>query len=280
MKSFKGKVAAITGAGSGMGRTLSLELARRGCHLALSDVNVKGLEETAASARAFGTKVTHARVDVANRAEMYAWADQAAADHGKVNLIFNNAGVALSSPLETVTQADFEWIVNINFWGVVYGTQAFLPYLKKTGDGHIVNTSSLFGLMGAPGTGTYCATKFAVRGYTESLRMELDMMRYGVSATCVHPGGIRTAINRDSRIGENVDKLLGHSGEEVRERFEKMLNTTTAERAALIILRAVERNARRVAVGPDAKAMDLIIRLLGSWYQPLVAWNTKKMLGR
>ncbi len=280
MKSFKGKVAAITGAGSGMGRTLSLELARRGCHLALSDVNVKGLEETAASARAFGTKVTHARVDVANRAEMYAWADQSAADHGKVNLIFNNAGVALSSPLETVTQADFEWIVNINFWGVVYGTQAFLPYLKKTGDGHIVNTSSLFGLMGAPGTGTYCATKFAVRGYTESLRMELDMMRYGVSATCVHPGGIRTAINRDSRIGENVDKLLGHSGEEVRERFEKMLNTTTAERAALIILRAVERNARRVAMGPDAKAMDLIIRLLGSWYQPLVAWNTKKMLGR
>ena len=278
MKDFNNKVAAITGAASGMGRELAVELASRGCGLSLSDVNVAGLEETAALARAKGVKVTTAKLDVSNRDAVYAWAEQTAKDHGKVNLVFNNAGVALNAPLETISQKDFEWIVGINFWGVVYGSQAFMPHLKASGEGHIINTSSLFGLIGTPGTGAYSATKFAVRGYTESLRIELDMMDCGVSATCVHPGGIRTAINDNARIGDGVEKLMGVSADRARERFDKMLNTTSANKAALIILKAVEKNSRRVVVGPDAKAMDAVVRLLGSAYQPLVSANTKRML--
>lgn len=239
MKDFNNKVAAITGAASGMGRELALELAARGCALSLSDVNVTGLEETASTTRAKGVKVTTARLDVSNRDAVYAWAEQTAKDHGKVNLVFNNAGVALNAPLETISQKDFEWIVGINFWGVVYGSQAFLPHLKAAGEGHIVNTSSLFGLIGTPGTGAYSATKFAVRGYTESLRIELDMMDCGVSATCVHPGGIRTAINNNARVGDGVEKLMGVSADAAREKFDKLLNTTSANKAALIILKAV-----------------------------------------
>jgi short-subunit dehydrogenase len=161
---------------------------------------------------------------------------------------------------------------------VVYGSQAFLPHLKKSGDGHIINTSSLFGLIGTPGTGCYSATKFAVRGYTESLRIELDIMKYGVSATCVHPGGIRTEINRQARTDAHVQKLMGVTAEQARDRFDKLLNTTSAEKAARIIIGAVERNARRVVVGPDAKAMDILVRILGSWYQPLISWNMRKLL--
>ncbi|MDP3294802.1 MAG: SDR family NAD(P)-dependent oxidoreductase [Nevskia sp.] len=278
MKSFANKVAAITGAASGMGRELALELAAKGCALSLSDVNTKGLEETAKLAKAKGVKVTTAKLDVASRDAVYAWAEQTAKDHGGVNLIFNNAGVALNAPLDSISQKDFEWIVDINFWGVVYGSQAFLPYLKASGDGHIINTSSLFGLIGTPGTGAYSATKFAVRGYTESLRIELDMMSCGVSATCVHPGGIRTEINRSARIAEGTEKLFGVSGEKARDKFDKLLNTTSANKAARIILRAVENNSRRVVVGPDAKFMDILVRLLGSAYQPLIAANTKRML--
>ena len=280
MKNFQGKVAAITGAASGMGRTLALELARRGCHLSLSDVNEKGLAETAAMASKLGVKVTTAKVNVADREAMVAWADQTAREHGKVNLIFNNAGVALGAFVETVKPEDFEWIMGINFWGVVWGTQAFLPHLKKSGEGHIVNTSSLFGLLSVPTQGTYNASKFAVRGYTEALRQELDMARCGVSATCVHPGGIRTNIARTAKMDESMDKATGGKSEEARAKFDKLLNATTAESAALQILRAVEGNQRRVLVGLDAKFLDKLVRVLGSWYQPLITLFAKKgMLG-
>ncbi|MBK6637893.1 MAG: SDR family NAD(P)-dependent oxidoreductase [Rhodocyclaceae bacterium] len=280
MKDFKDKVAAITGAASGMGRTLALELARRGCHLALSDVNQTGLTETAKMAKKLGVKVTTTKLDVANREAVFAWADKVVADHGTVNLLFNNAGVAHGAFLETVKPADFEWIMGINFWGVVSGTQAFLPHLKESGEGHIVNISSLFGLMALPTQGTYNVSKFAVRGYTEALRQELDMMDFGVSATCVHPGGIRTNIARDARLDKSIHEKTGQDTEVTRRRFDKALNTTTAESAALQILRAVERNERRVLVGPDAKVMDLVVRVLGSWYQPLITMLSKKTMGR
>jgi len=280
MKDFKNKVAAITGAASGMGRTLALELARRGCHLSLSDVNEKGLSETAAMAGKLGVKVTTAKVNVADRDAMFAWADQTARDHGKVNLIFNNAGVALGAFVETVKPEDFEWIMGINFWGVVWGTQAFLPHLKKAGEGHVINTSSLFGLLSVPTQGTYNASKFAVRGFTEALRQELDMARCGVSATCVHPGGIRTNIARAAKMDESMHKATGGKTEEARAKFDKLLNATTAESAALQILRAVEGNQRRVLVGLDAKFLDKLVRVLGSWYQPLITLFAKKgMLG-
>ena len=277
MKDFKNKVAAITGAASGMGRTLAVELARRGCHLALSDVNEAELVKTAELAGRHGVKVTLTRLDVADKAAVFAWADQVARDHGKVNLVFNNAGVALTAPLEHVKLSDFEWIMGINFWGVVYGTQAFLPHLKASGDGHIVNTSSLFGLMSVPTQGCYNATKFAVRGYTEALRMELEMEGACVSATCVHPGGIATNIALAGKVDPVMEKLTGVSEEQQKRRANKMINTTTADSAALQILRAVEKNARRVLVGPDAKFLDKVVRLLGASYQVLVMRQLSKM---
>ena len=278
MKNFQNKVAAITGAASGMGRTLALELARRGCHLSLSDVNEAGLAETAAMASKLGVKVTTAKLNVADREAMNAWADQTARDHGKVNLIFNNAGVALGAFVETVKPEDFQWIMGINFWGVVWGTQAFLPHLKRAGEGHVVNTSSLFGLLASPTQGTYNSSKFAVRGFTEALRQELDMANCGVSATCVHPGGIRTNIARTAKMDESMERATGGQSEAARSRFDKMLNVTTAESAARQILKAVEGNQRRVLVGPDAKLMDLVVRLLGSWYQPGSVWLSSKLM--
>lgn len=279
MKDFKDKVAAVTGAASGMGRTLALELGRRGCHLALSDVNDTELVKTAELAGQFGVRVTVTRLDVANREAVFAWAEQVVRDHGKVNLVFNNAGVSLTVPLETVKQSDFDWIMGINFWGVVYGTQAFLPHLKASGEGHVVNTSSLFGLMAVPGQGTYNASKFAVRGYTEALRMELDLENCGVSATCVHPGGIKTNIAMAGKVDDSMRKLTGVDAETQKRRANKAINVTTAEDAALQILSAVEKNQRRVLVGPDARFLDKLIRLLGSWYQPVVMRQLRKMNG-
>ena len=279
MKSFKDKVAAITGAASGMGRTLAIELARRGCHLSLSDVNDAELVKTAELAGQHGVRVTITKLDVADRDAVFAWADKTVQDHGKVNLIFNNAGVSLTVPLDSVKQRDFEWIMGINFWGVVYGTEAFLPHLKASGDGHVINTSSLFGLMSVPSQGTYNASKFAVRGYTEALRMELELSGVPVSATCVHPGGIATNIAMAGKIDPAMEKLTGVSVEKQKRRANKMINTTTAESAAQQILAAVERNARRVLVGPDAKFLDKVVRLLGSWYQLLIMRQMRHMSG-
>ena len=276
MKSFHNKVAAITGAGSGMGRTLALDLARRGCHLALSDVNESGLAETVQQVQTASpaVKVTAQRLDVAERAAVFAWADQVVADHGKVNLIFNNAGVGLGATVEGMKLEDFEWLMNINFWGVVHGTQAFLPHLKAAGEGHIINTSSLFGLLTVPSQSAYHAAKFAVRGFTECLRQELDMMDCGVSATSVHPGGIKTAIARNARMDSSVG-ALGMDAKDSGRKFEKNF-ITTAEKAAAIILRAVERDQRRVLVGPDAVVLDKIQRLLPSAYQRLTVYFTRK----
>ncbi|WP_375184227.1 SDR family NAD(P)-dependent oxidoreductase [Aquabacterium sp.] len=277
MKSFKDKVAAITGAASGMGRTLAVELARRGCHLALSDVNETELVRTAELASAHGVRVTLRRLDVANRADVFAWADEVVRDHGRVNLVFNNAGVALTVPVEHARIDDFEWIMGINFWGVVHGTQAFLPHLKASGDGHVVNTSSLFGLMAIPTQGTYNATKFAVRGFTEALRMELEMEGACVSATCVHPGGIATNIAMAGKVDPAMERLTGATIEQHKRRANKMISTTTAESAALQILAGVERNARRVLVGPDARFLDKLVRLLGARYQALVIRQMRKL---
>lgn len=274
MKSFADKVAAITGAGSGMGRELALELAKRGCHLALSDVNEPGLAETVHLLASSKVRVTHQRVDVAKRDEVFAWADAVVRDHGKVNLVFNNAGVGLAAMVEDMRFDDFEWLMSINFWGVVYGTKAFLPHLKATGDGHIVNTSSVFGLIGVPTQSAYNSAKFAVRGFTDSLRMELEMNPCGVSATCVHPGGIKTNIARSSRQDPSIAKL-GLDPATAGAKFEKNF-ITSANDAARIILRAVERDERRVLVGPDAHAIDLLARTTGSAYQSIVkAWQKR-----
>jgi NAD(P)-dependent dehydrogenase (short-subunit alcohol dehydrogenase family) len=248
--------------------------------LSLSDVNEIGLAETAQMAGKLGVKVTTTKLNVADREAMNAWAEQTVRDHGKVNLIFNNAGVALGAFVETVKPSDFEWIMGINFWGVVWGTQAFLPHIKKAGEGHIINTSSLFGLLSVPTQGTYNASKFAVRGFTEALRQELDMENSGVSATCVHPGGIRTNIAKAAKMDESMIKATGGKIEQARAKFDKLLDMTTAESAAKQILAAVEGNKRRVLVGIDAKFLDKLVRVLGSWYQPIITLFAKKgMLG-
>jgi short-subunit dehydrogenase len=282
MKSFDGKVAAITGAGSGMGRTLALSLARRRCGLAISDVDERGLAETVELASKHSVKVTSKRVDVSKREQMYAWADDVIRDHGKCNLIFNNAGVSHTSTIEGLDYADFEWIMGINFWGVVYGTKAFLPHLKAAGEGHIINTSSLFGLLAIPSQGTYNATKFAVRGFTEALREELELTRSPVSATCVHPGGIKTNIARSGRVDESLKTLGVTDLEKSRRSFEKAFRVT-AEDAAETILHGVERNARRVLIGTDALLLDLLQRIVPGSYHGIVAAaarRTMKRMGR
>ena len=274
MKDFKNKVAAITGAGSGMGRSLAVLLAARGCHVALSDINEKGLAETVKLLDGTGVKVTSQKLDVADKDAVFAWADKVAGDHGKVNLIFNNAGVALGSVVDGGGYDDFEWIMNINFWGVVHGTKAFLPYLKDAGDGHIINNSSLFGLIAVPSQSAYNASKFAVRGFTEALREELDLQKVGVSATSVHPGGIKTNIAKAARMDQSISKIGMDASSTAK--FEKLFRTT-ADEAAAQMLRAVEKNQRRLLIGADAKVLDLVVRIFPSGYQKLIAMGSSRM---
>ncbi|CAD5108189.1 SDR family NAD(P)-dependent oxidoreductase [Zestomonas carbonaria] len=275
MKSFENKVAAVTGAGSGIGRALAYRLARQGCHLALADVNVEGLAETAEQARKLGVTVTEARVDVSDRDAVHAWAEQVIKDHGRVNAIFNNAGVAQGGTVEGNDYADYEWIMGINFWGVVHGTKAFLPHLKASGQGHIVNVSSVFGIFSQPGMSAYNATKFAVRGFTESLRQELDMADCGVSASCVHPGGIKTNIAKTARMNDSLARVTGQAPEQARQQFNDQLLRTTPDKAAEVIINGVLRNKRRILIGADAWALDSMQRLLPAFYQRLVVGSMR-----
>jgi short-subunit dehydrogenase len=275
MKSFENKVAAVTGAGSGIGRALACALARQGCHLALSDVNAEGLAETATLVRKLGVQVTETKVNVADRDAMHAWAEQVALDHGRVNLIFNNAGVAHAGTVDGSDYSEYEWIMNINFWGVVYGTKAFLPHLKASGEGHVVNVSSVFGLFAQPGMSAYNATKFAVRGFTESLRQELDMEDCGVSASCVHPGGIKTNIARTARMNDSLARVTGQEASRARQQFNDQLLRTSPDKAAEVILRGVLRDSRRILIGADAWALDGMQRLLPTLYQRLVTTSMR-----
>ena len=273
MKNFKNKVAAITGAGSGMGQQLAILLAKAGCHLSLSDINEKGLAETVELVKTHNVRVTSKKVNVADRDQIKAWAADTIQNHGSVNMIFNNAGVALGSTVEGESYEDLEWIMGINYWGVVYGTKEFLPLIKKSGEGHIINTSSLFGLTAQPTQSAYNSSKFAVRGFTESLRQELDIENSGVSALCVHPGGIRTNIANDARMNDSL-KLLGMNPEKSAKAFNKLLRMP-AEDAAQEILDAVLKNKRRLLIGNDAKVIDLMQRILPTGYQKVTAFATK-----
>jgi short-subunit dehydrogenase len=275
MREFTGRVAAITGAGSGIGRALAENLARRGTHLALSDINEDGLAESVALCEGHGVKVTPQHLDVADRAAVFKWADQVVADHVMFNLIFNNAGVALGATIEAMSYEDFEWLMNINFWGVVHGTKAFLPHLKASGEGHIVNLSSVFGLISVPSQAAYNAAKFAVRGFTDALRMELEIEGDCVSCTTVHPGGNKTNIARNARMDPSVTEMAGDA-EKARKDFERMF-ITSPQKAARQILIAVERDRRRALIGPDAKAIDFISRLPGSLYQNVLTRGARRL---
>lgn len=266
MKSFSGKVAAITGASSGMGRALALQLAQQGCGVAISDMDEKGLAETATLLQPYAVRVTSTVLDVSNKEAVFAWAEATAKEHGQVNMIFNNAGVALSGTSTALSLEDYEWIMNINFNGVLYGTKAFLPHLEASGEGHIINTSSVFGLASQPLMSGYNASKFAVRGLTESLRQDLEIAKSNVSASCVHPGGIKTNIARTARMDASVEAVTGVSQETSVREFEKLF-TTTAEQAAKVILKGVRKNKRRILIGSDARVFELLVRLFPTGYQ-------------
>lgn len=273
MKSFDGRVAAITGAASGIGRALAVALSEQGCHLALSDVNSKELTETAkqcsGGAGSSNVDITCTTVDVADRAAVFEWAESSADHFGQINLIFNNAGVNLTHDASTQSVEDIAWVMEIDFWGVVHGTQAFLPHLRAATAGHVVNISSVFGLVSIPTQSAYNAAKFGVRGYTDALRMELELEGSHVSTTTVHPGGIKTNIVRNGR---------SQHGSITADRFDKMA-MTTPEKAAQQILTAVQRNRRRCLVGPDAVLFDLGSRLPAALTHRIVKAVSKRNLG-
>lgn len=266
MRTFDGKVAVITGAGSGIGRALALDLATRGARLALSDKDEVGLLETAERCTARNAREVHTeKLDVSDRAAVAAHAATVAAELGGVDVVFNNAGIALHGEFEETSYDAFERIMDVNFWGVVHGSKEFLPHLVASGDGHLVNVSSLFGLMGMPGQTAYNASKFAVRGFTEGLRMEMLAARHPVQVSCVHPGGIKTAIAR------NATTTSSHDPATVARTFDSKLARTSAEDAATVILEGVLKNRPRIVVGTDAKLLDAYVRLVGARYQRAVA---------
>jgi len=262
---FSGKVAVITGAGSGIGRALAVNLAERGAKLALSDVDVNGLAETVRQAQALGAEVESQFLDVAQRETVLDYAETVKARFGKVNQIYNNAGIAYHGDVDATSFKDIEKIIEVDFWGVVNGTKAFLPHLQESGDGHIVNISSLFGLLAMPSQAAYNAAKFAVRGFSEALRMELLISKAPVKMTVVHPGGIKTAIARNATVAENYDQ------QSVAKFFDAKLAKTTPDQAAKVILEGVEKGKGRVLIGSDAVALDIIQRLTGSKYQRIIA---------
>ena len=273
MRTLDDKVCVVTGAGSGIGRGLALNLAGRGARLALSDVDDAGLAATVDQVRAAGARdVRSDHLDVADREAFASYAASVADHFGRVNVVVNNAGVALAGNLEDLEYADMDWIIGVNFWGVVHGTKEFLPHLIASGEGHLVNISSLFGLVSMPGQSMYNASKYAVRGMSEAVREEMLIAGHPVGVTVVHPGGIKTAIARNARVSFREDK------EKTAKLFDEKLAKMTPERAAEIIVRGILHNRARVLVGLDAHAVHHLAKLTGSRYQDLVAKAGKRVL--
>ena len=266
MKELNNKVAAVTGAASGIGQMLAANLAAKGCAVAISDIDMNGLEKTAAMVEKKNGKVSIHQVDVADRSQVENYADDVAKNHGKVDMIINNAGVAVAESVDDVSYEDFEWLMGINFWGVVYGCKAFLPYLKKQPEAHVVNISSVNGFITWPNHAPYCASKFAVKGFTETLWQELHKTKIQVS--CVHPGGIKTNIARNTRFYKSPGSKM--TQEQSVKAFDKMANTT-ADKAAEIIISGILKNKRRILVGVDAHVLDALARMFPKGFVRFVA---------
>jgi NAD(P)-dependent dehydrogenase (short-subunit alcohol dehydrogenase family) len=280
MKNLKDKVAAITGAASGIGRALALNLADEGCHLAISDINEAGLQETADMVRkqSKNVRVTTHNVDTSDRKQVKLYAEDVMKAHGTVHIIINNAGVSIIETLEDLSYEDFEWLMGINLWGVVYGCKEFLPYLKKQDCAHIVNISSVNGIFTNPNNGPYCTAKFAVRGFTETLAQELADTKVKVS--CVHPGGIKTNIINNARFYKVSDTSLAK--EEAIAFFNRLIAKTKADKAAKIIISGIKKDKTRIMVGSDAYVLDWLKRLFPVGFQKLAGrkaapkWMRKK----
>jgi len=274
MTAIRGAAAAVTGAASGIGRALALELSARGCDLALADRDEAGLQAVAAEiAAAQSRKVTVHRLDVAEPEQVRQFAQNAVAAHPGLNIVVNNAGVALLGQFTEIDQAQMDWLFNINFWGVVHSTRAFLPHLSRQSEAHIVNLSSIFGIIAPPGQTAYAAAKFAVRGFSESLRHELAMAASPVRVLVVHPGGVATNIARNSRTGAGMTDNARRV--QMIERFETMARTTPAA-AALRIIEGIEKNAPRILIGNDARFMDLLQRFRPGTYWSVLARRIEK----
>jgi NADP-dependent 3-hydroxy acid dehydrogenase YdfG len=268
MRDVAGKLVVVTGAGSGIGRALALNLARRGARLALSDLDAAGLAETVRLLP--GAEVRHDLLDVRDRAAMAGYAASVAEQFSRVDVVINNAGVALTGSVLDLDYADLEWVLDVDFWGVVHGSKEFLPYLIASGDGILVNLSSLFGLLAVPGQSGYNAAKFAVRGFTESLRQEMLLRRLPVQVCCVHPGGVKTAIARNARAAAGEDQAG------LADFFDRKLARTSPDRAAELIVTGMLAGKPKILVGADARLLDLLVRLLGARYQSLVTAATRR----
>ena len=274
MTAIRGSAAAVTGAASGIGRALALELAARGCDLALADRDEAGLQTVAAEiAKAHSQKVTVHRVDVGEPQQIAEFAQAAIAAHPGLNIVVNNAGVGLLGQFNEIDQAQMEWLMNINFWGVVHATRAFLPHLSRQREAHIVNLSSIFGIVAPPGQTAYAAAKFAVRGFSESLRHELQMAASPIRLSVVHPGGVSTNILRNCRAGSGVTDNARRA--QTIERFDSLARTTPAA-AALRIIVGIEKNQPRILIGNDARFMDLLQRFRPGTYWAVLARRIEK----
>src|SRR6516225_4065495 len=272
MTAIPGAAAAVTGAASGIGRALAIELAARGCNLALADRDEAGLAATAAEISG-KVEISVHRVDIGVPADIAAFAQAAIAAHPALNILVNNAGVALLGQFHEIDQAEMEWLFNINFWGAVHSTRAFLTHLATRHEAHIVNVSSIYGIIAPPGQTAYSSAKFAVRGFSESLRHELQAASSPVRLSVVHPGGVSTNIARNMRTGSGV------TDNERRalaiEWFDQFAGTTPKD-AALRIIRGIENNEPRILIGGDARFMDLLQRLRPATYWRVMAWWTER----
>jgi len=281
MTAIPGAAVAVTGAASGIGRALAIELAARGADLALADRDEAGLQSVAAeiagAAQPGPRKVTLHRVDVGAAQEITAFAREAVAAHPSLNVLINNAGVALLGQFHEIDQAQIEWLFDINFWGVVHSTRAFLPHLANQPAAHIVNLSSIFGIVAPPGQTAYAAAKFAVRGFSEALRHELQHARSPVRLSVVHPGGIKTNIVRNSRMGNAITDNERRA--QSIERFDSIA-PTSARDAALRIIKGIERNQPRILIGSDARTMDILQRLRPGTYWSVIARRIEKAAKR
>ncbi|MFI7194665.1 SDR family NAD(P)-dependent oxidoreductase [Nocardia nova] len=261
---YRGRVAVVTGAASGMGRSLAIELARRGAHLALCDLDAEELAETAAQCFAYNAQVETAVLDVAEYEQMLRFAETVLARFGAVHDVFNNAGIGFVGTVENSDIKDLSRVLDVDYWGVVHGTKAFLPHLIASGDGRIANTSSVFGLFAVPTQSAYNAAKFAVRGFTESLRQEMLTAGHPVTVSSVHPGGVRTAIATKA-TGTNPEEL-----QHLVQLFDRLARTTP-EKAARVILDGTAEGKAKILVGADAHLSDLLVRIIGSSYQRILA---------
>lgn len=260
-------IAVVTGAASGIGRALALRLANeRIAGIAIADVNAGGLNETARLIGDANARVSTHTVNVADLCQMREFCDSVVAAHGRVTHLINNAGVSLFGMVEEVSIEDMQWLMNINFWGTVYGVKLFLPTLREQAAAHIVNVSSVFGIIAPPGNAAYSASKFAVRGFTESLRHELKDTNIAVS--CVHPGGVATNIARDGKVGAGTDAAT----KEKLVEYHAKVSSTTPEAAAETIVRGIKRRSKRILVGMDARVIEVVQRAAPVRYLSVMDW--------